>query len=243
MSYRVFCMTLLCSTAAMAGPSDYVSLPNVEYGEREVDFKFGSARAAATATLGEASLGFGYGASEWWFTEFYLKYQRENPLGTRFDAIEWENKFQLTETGKYPLDVGLLIEFEAPRNRSEGYELRFGPLLQTEFGRWQWNGNLLFGRVYRSSDGAAHSTEIGYQWQTKYRWQPQFEWGLQGFGEMGRWNHWDSTAEQNHRLGPAVFGKLALGNRQTLRYNAAWLVGVSDAAPDHTFRLQVEYEF
>jgi hypothetical protein len=60
---------------------------------------------------------------------------------------------------------------------------------------------------------------------------------------MGKWNDWDKQVNQNHRVGPAVFGKLALGNRQVVKYNAAWLFGVSDAAPDNTFRMQVEYEF
>ena len=45
----------------------------------------------------------------------------------RVDAIEWENKlFQLTETGKYPIDVGFIMEFELPRDRSEGNEFPFG---------------------------------------------------------------------------------------------------------------------
>ena len=237
------CLALLCSAAVHAGPADYVYLPNVEYGEREFDFKYGSAKAPGEDRLRAASMGFGYGAKEWWFTEFYLKYQREGIAATRFDAVEWENKFQLTETGKYPVDLGFITEIEVPRQRSEGYEFRFGPLLQTEFGRVQLNANLLLERVYRNADGLSHNTEIGYQWQAKYRWLPQLEWGLQGFGEMGNWKDWDSRDKQNHRLGPAVFGKIALGNHQALRYNAAWLFGASSAAPDHTFRLQAEYEF
>jgi hypothetical protein len=40
-----------------------------------------------------------------------------------------------------------------------------------------------------------------------------------------------------------MFGKFAFGNRQAIAYNAAWLLGVSNAAPDNTFRMQVEYEF
>lgn len=243
MKQYVLCFAVLCSAAAIAGPGDYVYLPNVEYGEREIDFKFGSARSPEGNRNSVDSLGLGYGATEWWFTELYLKYKRDGSLGNRFDAIEWENKFQLTETGKYPVDVGFVLEFEAPRDRSEGYELRFGPLLQTEFGRLQLNANLLLERVYRNSDGVAHATEIGYQWQAKYRWRPEFEFGLQGFGEMGKWNDFDGADSQNHRLGPAVFGKIALGDRQALRYNAAWLFGASRAAPDHTLRLQVEYEF
>lgn len=244
MKRYTLCLALLCSTTpSVAGPTDYVYLPNVEYGEREIDFKFGSAKPPGDERVRAASIGFGYGATERWFTEVYLKYKHEAGLGTRFDAVEWENKFQLTETGKYPVDVGFITEFEVPRQRSEGYEFRFGPLLQTEFGRLQLNANLLFERVYRNSDGVAHSTEIGYQWQAKYRLQPEFEFGLQGYGEMGKWNDWDSRAEQNHRLGPAVFGKLPLGRHQAIRYNAAWLLGASSAAPDHSFRLQVEFEF
>ena len=69
-------LALFCSTAAIAGPADYVFLPNVEYGEREIDFKFGSARQPGGDDLRAASVGFGYGAREWWFTEFYFKYQR-----------------------------------------------------------------------------------------------------------------------------------------------------------------------
>jgi len=32
------------------------------------------------------------------------------------------------------VDIGFLLEIERPKVRSEGYELRWGPLLQTEFG-------------------------------------------------------------------------------------------------------------
>jgi hypothetical protein len=34
-----------------------------------------------------------------------------------------------------------------------------------------------------------------------------------------------------------------LGGREAIRYNAAWLHGVSSAAPRDTFRVQAEYEF
>jgi hypothetical protein len=135
----------------------------------------------------------------------------------------------------------MVVEFEVPRNRGEGYELKLGMLGQTDFGKMQLNGNLLVQRQYRNN--ASEQTQLGYQWQAKYRWRAEFEVGMQGFGEVGQWNQWDAHDNQNHRLGPAVFGKLALGGRQAIKYNAAWLVGVSQAAPDHTVRVQTEFEF
>src|SRR4029453_16036248 len=189
--------------AALAGPADYVFLPAVEYGERELDFKYGVATKKNEPSLQAASLGFGYGVKEWWFTEFYVKGEREGAQ-SHFDAIEFENKFQLTETGRYPIDIGFIAEFELPRNRSEGNEFRFGPLLQPEFQP-----------VRTHNPGAVENngTFFGYQWQVKYRWQPTFEFGAQGFGDMGRWNHFLPSSEQEQRLGPAIFGKYGLRGR------------------------------
>ena len=140
---------LLAPCIVKAGPADYVYTPTVEYGEKEIDFKAGSARKDSDPRESAASIGFGYGATEWWFTELYVKYKRENDQGTKYDAIEWENKFQLTETGKYPVDIGFLLEIERPNEHAEGWEVKWGPLFQTEFGRIQLNGNLLFERNYR----------------------------------------------------------------------------------------------
>ena len=137
---------LLSPVFAHAGPADYIYTPTVEYGEKEIDFKYGDARKGGDPRESAASIGFGYGATEWWFTEFYLKYKKENGESTKYDAVEWENKFQLTETGKYPVDVGFLVEIERPQNHAEGWEVQWGPLFQTEFGKIQLNANLLFQR-------------------------------------------------------------------------------------------------
>jgi hypothetical protein len=240
---RAFLFWIVCIHPAYASPADYVYTPTVEYGEKEIDFKYGSARQKDGTYAQATSIGFGYGAKEHWFTELYLKQERS---GNQNNTLaEWENKFQLTETGKYPLDIGLITEIEAPLSGNAPWELKLGPLFQTDFGKLQLNGNLLFERAFGKADesGVPYSTNFSYQWQAKYRWQPVLELGLQGIGEMGKWNDWNRQADQVHRIGPAVFGKIALGRRQAMRYNAAWLLGASNAAPNHTFRMQIEYEF
>lgn len=230
----------VATTSAFAGPADYVFMPAVTYGEREIDFKYGAASKKDEPSQQAASLGFGYGATEWWFTEFYVKGEREGAQN-RFDALEWENKFQLTETGKYPIDVGFIMEFELPHNRSEGNEFRFGPLFQTEVDLVQINFNPLLTNISRAVDG--NGTYFGYQWQVKYRWQQALEFGAQGFGDMGRWDHLAPTSEQSHRMGPALFGKYNLSGKQAIVWNAALLFGLTAGSPDYNFRTQVEYEF
>lgn len=232
----------LLSAPVFAGPADYVYTPTVEYGEKEIDFKFGTEKMANGDRAQVASLGFGYGVTEYWFTEVYVKREREG--SEKVSIAEWENKFQLTETGKYPVDLGLVVEIEAPFSDREPYELKLAPLLQTEFNKLQLNGNLIFERKFGPKDADdQHVTEMGYQWQVKYRWQPKFEFGLQGFGDLGEWDHWSNSSNQNHRMGPAIFGKFDVAAHQAIKYNAALLFGTSEAAANHTFRMQVEYEF
>lgn len=224
---------------AHADPDDYVAVPAVEYGEREIELRIGSATGRDAPRQSAASLAFGYGVTPWWATEIYGKWHRSG--STSFDAFEWENRFQLTEPGQYFADFGLLVEIERPRDHAEGYELRLGPLMQKDFGLLQANFNVLLQRHYRSSEPQV--TELGYQWQLRYRWQPAFDFGAQGFGEVGQWNDWAGAHEQEHIAGPAIFGKFNPGGRQVIKYDAAVLFRLSGGAPRQTVRAQIEYEF
>lgn len=231
--------------ACLAEPSDYVHTPNVEYGEREIDFKAGTwTLKGEPVRESAASLGLGYGVTQWWFTEAYLKYESATGRSAHYDAFEWENLFQLTEHNQYPVDLGLLTEIEVPRERRvEGYELEVGLLVQGDMGPVRWNANAIFERVVRGEAGTPHATQLGYQFQARYPLAENFDVGAQAFGDLGEWNHLAAASEQVHRIGPAVFGKVKLGGREAIKYNAAWLFPASSAAPKNGVRLQAEYEF
>ena len=235
----------LCAAApALANPADYIYMPQVEYGEREVDLKYGNSSTAPNNPDAEgSSIGLGYGAGEHWFTEIYLK--RERVGNKKANLAEWENKFQLTEAGEYFVDVGYIVELEAPLSANAGWEVNTGPLFQKDFGMVQANLNFLFQHAYRQPDdyATADVTNLGYQWQVKYRWSRALEYGFQGIGGMGQWNNWSRQSNEAHMAGPAVMGRVLLGGRNVIQYNTAWLFGVSRNAPRNTFRLQVEYEF
>lgn len=106
------CHALLRASLAQAEPGDYINTPIVEEGEREIEFKAGTAKSRDGTRESQYSLGLGFGVTGWWFTEVYAKWHKEPGSATGFDAWEWENRFQFTETGKYPVDVGFLFEIE-----------------------------------------------------------------------------------------------------------------------------------
>ena len=108
------------SRIALAGPSDYVLPAVVEEGEREIDFKAGGEQLRGGVHQDQESIGLGLGVNSRWFTEGYAIWHKEAGGSRRFDAWEWENRLQLTETGRYAADVGLLLEVERPQDRSAG---------------------------------------------------------------------------------------------------------------------------
>ena len=231
---------------AHAGPDEYIYPARVEAGEREIDIKYGSrSMKDRTQDKSAGSIGLGFGVNDFWFTEVYLKYARSPGSSTEFDAIEWENRFQLTETGKYPVDVGFLFEAERPQDRSEGYEFKFGPLFQADVGKTDWIANFLLKRNYKADSPSG--TQAYYQLQGRYRVSREFAIGFQGFGDLGKLDDMAPARQQGHRFGPAVFGKLPLDGRQYIKYNAAYLIGKTriddDSYVGNTFRMQLEYEF
>ncbi|BBN60090.1 DUF3187 family protein [Hydrogenovibrio marinus] len=235
-----FCLGTMHSSLAHAGAADYIYTPTVENGEFEIDFKYGfsgKSKAVQDYSQNVTSLGFGYGASERWFTELYLKSEKENGK-PGLNILEFENKFQLTETGRYPVDVGLITELELPSNGKEPSEFKVGPLFQTNSGKMQYNFNVLFEAKIGGSTPSSNIVAGQYQLQAKYRLQKSFEFGVQSFGEVGAWDNWSPASEQEHKIGPAIFGKIG-----HLKYNAAYLFGLTRSTSNGTARLQVEYEF
>ncbi len=233
---------ILLAGAGIAGPADYLLTPNIKQGELEFDANYGVASNKVGARSQVTSVGLGYGVSDRWFSELMLKLK--GGAGADSHYVEWENRFRLTADADAAFVAGFATELEAPLQAGAPWELRLGPLLQTRAGRWQWNGNVLFSRAFGAADeqGVAHATNLGYQWQARYRGESRLDFGVQGFGEVGAWDRWNTAANQNHRVGPALFGEIPGGGHDPLKFNAAWLFGVSQAAPQHTLRIQLERE-
>jgi len=174
---------VLAQGARAAEPSDYVLAPNVVYGEREIDLKAGSFSGPGPRDSA-GSVALGLSPTTYWLTELYAAYARPRGAGTRFDAIEWENRFQLTDPGQYAIDWVAWSRWKKPHEAGSGWNLTLGPLMQGELAdRFEWNFNPLLSRNLAGPAGAR--TNLAYQAQLKYRHRKSFEFGVQGFGDLG----------------------------------------------------------
>jgi hypothetical protein len=236
---------LLPLVPARADPGYYVVTPYDNAGLRAVDLRYWTVKPRGRGEVIWPEIGFSYGVNSRWTTE--LLYSTIGP--SNWDVVPsslvWQNDVLLTQ-GEWPIDLALhagLIRQSGYGGRA--YALEYGPVLQTDWGRTQLSANIFFERSFDPDEG--QPVQMKYQWQLRHRWHPLMNFGLQGFGELGHWSHWDESGRQSHRAGPALFGRVDLdqgsGDRQALLYQAAYLLGsvYSKRASMFTVRVQLQF--
>ena len=238
-----FALAASAQPAWSVDASDYLLLPTVNQGEREIDWRTGIASAGPTMNAQtDYALGLGYGVTAHWFTELAFHYGQRQGSTLQFRDIAWENILQLAEPGEWPLDIGISFEVERSQRSQDQLDVTGGVLLQKEFGAVQANLNILLTHVIEGPEPA--TTRVQFQSQLKYRYSEPFEFGVQAFNNVSSYRStWAPYSDQVHRIGPVALGKFKFGRERSLSYNAAFLVGTTDRSPDRTLRFQIEYEF
>ena len=139
---------LALSAAARAddeGPAEIINeytlySPYVVQGQSEVELRAAEFRDDSLVLNGTRGyvVSIAHSFTDWWQPEIYLgKYQTLPRNPNRFVGNEFENTFQLTDAGKYWVDVGFLASYEFNSNRGEPNALEFGPLLERQDGQWR----------------------------------------------------------------------------------------------------------
>lgn len=240
MLFPALAASLLLAPAAQAATGYYLVNVYSDPGQWTLDYKYWNAKADQSVPIGSPELGVGYGVNARWYTEVYGVTQQDRVQGTQMLSMNWQNDVLLTQ-GEYPFDLAIHTDIGQSRNQQrEGYAVEWGPALQTEWWRTQFNANLFVQRDYRSRQGGP--AQLVYQWQVRQHWRPMLNVGLQGFGELGRWDQWASRDQQSHRAGPALFGTLRMG-RQFLKYEAAYLFGSNATLAARTFTMRLQLGF
>jgi high-affinity iron transporter len=232
------------ATALLAAPraeaAYRVYSPIVEEGETAVEFLGYRQNDGDPGVDGAQAFKLALEHSPTWFWLTEVGGEWEKAPGQDLEATElsWENVIQLFEQGRYPLDAGLLVEYAHSLVDGGDDKLEIGLLLQKEAGRSLAVVNLV---AERDLVGGA-DTELAYALQYRWRRDQRFEPGFEIYGEFGDFGNFGTLGDHRHEAGPAIFGKVRLGGG-AIRYEAAWLFGLTEEAAAQTLRFLVEYEF
>lgn len=155
---------------------------------------------------------------------------------TDFTALALEGKYLLTPPGEYWVDVGVKGEYEF--NMTNGADKVEGKLLLSkDMGKFTHRANFILEReVGKDSDD---ETEAGIAWSTRYRYSRALEPGFEVYGDFGSISEDDDFDDLDNRAGPVFYGKLGEG----FGYDIGYLFGLSDSAPDGTFKTILQYEW
>lgn len=233
MALICFALSTPCQGAWAAGK---VYSPHVEKGELEIENR------GTRTDDGDFKMktGVGYGVTDFWFSEVYAETSRASGDSLDLSAVEFENIFQLSPTGKYLADFGFIAEYAVATKDDELDEFEFGPLVEKQLGPTVHTANLIF--VKEIGSGAA-GLELEYAWASRWRLAPYFEPGVEAFGALGELEDTGPLKEQEHQIGPAIIGTIPLNfGPGKLHYETGYYFGLTDATPDGEFRWLLEYE-
>lgn len=181
-----------------------------------------------------------YAPTARWKTELLGEFEKEPGESLEATEVAWENLFQLTEQGKYWADFGMVAEYEHALEDDEADAIELGFLAEKQFATSIATFNLLAEQALEGDE----KTELEYKFRWRYRQSQQFEPGVEVYGELGEWGEFGSADDHPLQVGPSMLGKLRQGDsHHAFKYEAALLFGLTDASPDTTLRLQLEYEF
>jgi hypothetical protein len=235
-SFYTALFALLCATPAWA--LDKIYSPYVEPGELSLEYSGNRTfdKAPDKNNIQEHQFAVEYGATSRWETEFYANFGKEPDASFKMSSVEWENRFQLSEQGQYWVDPGLLVSYAHAIDKGDPDSLEIKLLLAKDVGRFTNIANVGFSQDL--GPHAAGGPDYAFLWSTRYRYSEQVQPGFEiqsGLGQDSALRHF---SQQEHYIGPALYGRL-FGH---VKYEAAWLAGVSDASATSAARALVEYE-
>jgi hypothetical protein len=236
----VLALGLLAGGSAAADPGYYVVTPYDNEGLRIVDLRYWTLKPTDQAETVWPEFGLGWGVNSRWTTELFVSWEGSAHEAVRPATLNWQNDLLLTQ-GQWPFDLALHAQLIKDRDAPHQLGAEWGPVLQTEFGRTQINLNLFFDQVFHAETPT--QTRLKYQWQLRQHAGYAVQLGVQGFGELGPWDHWSAAQRQSHRAGPAAFFDWRLASGQTFKLQAAWLVGKTYGQRGHMFTLRAHHEF
>ena len=251
-SHRRSLTVLAVATAGLIGLANpaaadlQVRLPHVDW--REVEFEhnglitFGRKGSPADRAQSYTNA-IGYGVTPWWKIELEGEATAGGGRKPAWTATTFENRFQLTERGKYMFDVGFFFEYSQVPGLAPN-SLTFGPILYREqdiFGLDTAHTlNLFFSRDV--GGGATRDTGFQLGWKSLARLAPLFAPGVEYYTQVGSLGQAGTYNQQTHYAGPVLTGLRSFAPYGKVKYEVGYLFGLTTATPRGAIRWKLEYE-
>ena len=231
------CIIVIISSQALADNLKIYS-PRVDQGELsvEVNMNYNTDHRSALNNYFSQVAGFEYGVTDYWQTELSGEFEKDNNASDQLTNIKWENILAPWKPGQNWINAALYVELEKGAHSGDPNNFETKILLEKDIQNFVNTANIVASHEF----GPNHDTNWNgaFAWRTKYRLNEKFEPGFEYYANFGKLHDIVSYSQQDHIAGPVIQGKFG-----PVKYDTGVLFGISKAAPDVTYKLNLEYEF
>lgn len=235
-----FCIAAHTATGSQPALAlDHLYSPIIEKGELEVEYSGDRSfdNDSTKNNIQGHEFELEYGVNDFWKVIAEGAFTKEPQKSFKSDKVEIASLFQFTEQGKYWADVGMFVAYGIATQSHAADDVEAKLLVQKDTSEWTHLTNLV---VEQAVGNNAHGgPEYSLLWNSRYRWNEHAEPGIEIQSSFGNGHTLGKYDEQSHYVGPAVYGDIY----GPLKYEVAYLFGVSKAADDGAARIKLEYEF
>ena len=235
-SVAMFALMIVMPRPALA--LDEIYSPNAEPHEAAIEYNGSRTfdKDSSKDNAQEHELALEFGATDHVTLEASLGFAKDPGDDATLEDVELEGRYMFSEPGKNWVDTGVLLAYGFSTHSDDPDSLEAKLLLQKDTGRFTHTANIGFEQ--QVGDHASGGPDGAFLWNSRYRYSEEFQPGLELQSDLGSGATLHHFNEQEHYIGPAVWGRL-FGH---VRYQAALLRGVTDESSDMAARLHIEYE-
>ena len=180
-----------------------------------------------------------YGVTDKTEVAGYLDYSRARGANDwEFNGSRFHVRTRFAEKGEWPVDLGLYVEAEFPRNEDNDREVELRGIVEKDVNKWTFDINPIFERTLKGAD-KDEGTELLYAASAIYRLNERWHPRLDFFGDFGPLHNFEGRDEQTHLISPAV--DILFGHGLSAGFGIAF--GQTKASEQQLLRARIEWEF
>ena len=246
MSRRHHLPTLFCallafsSTQAFASTTGSVGSPKVTKGKTEVEVRAGYSEADEDSSQDErfrTRQHIDHGFTDYYAGRIVVSQDKRKGDSYEHDAIKIENRFYILKAEDYGFDFGARANYTHKDGDKKPNSIELGLYELIPLNEYELRLQQSFTHDVGEDSDDGIGAELRFQVTRPIH--DNHKLGLESFHALGNLNDNSDYDDQSHTIGPVLKGKI-FGD---YGYQTGYRVGISDSAPDHSFKFFLNRSF
>jgi hypothetical protein len=211
------------------------SSPSVSKGKLELEYEITDSIDSDPKKAGAShEFEVKYGLTDRLRPQIEFEFEDARGEAATLDTLSVGAQYQLTKKDEAWLESAVRFNYDHRPDAAE--KLRARLLLQKQYGKHRQRVNLRADQEV-GADAKAGGPDWRMLVSSRYAVLPWLEAGLELDSDFGQRRDFDTFDAQKHYVGPAFYGEIT----DNLEFEAAYAVGISEAASNGAARLELEY--